>query len=103
MFPEDIKLLPVNDTSKQLVVDKKQFYSKKISEQASVYGGYTIKHGNYALKQTQDQIKAGRTVRNSGKQYKLVHSRRINPIPDPGKSRHCKQGLQFSNIFVLLI
>ncbi|CAG2230367.1 SENP6 [Mytilus edulis] len=83
MFPEDIKLLPVNDTSKQLVVDKKQFYSKKISEQASVYGGYTIKHGNYAVKQTQDPIKAGRTVRNSGKQYKLVHSRRINPIPDP--------------------
>ncbi|XP_063402611.1 sentrin-specific protease 6-like isoform X1 [Mytilus trossulus] len=83
MFPKDIKLLPVTDTSKQSVVDKKQFYSKKISEQASVYGGYTIKHGNYAVKQTQDPIKAGRTVRNSGKQYKLVHSRRINPIPDP--------------------
>ncbi|XP_052089832.1 sentrin-specific protease 6-like isoform X2 [Mytilus californianus] len=81
-FPDDIKLRPVTDSCKPLV-DKQKFYSNKISEQASVYGGYTIKHAGHTVKLTQDPIKSGRTVRNSGKQYKLVHTRRINTIPEP--------------------
>jgi hypothetical protein len=43
IFPKEIKLRPVTETqNRAIVIDKGKFYSNKISEQASVYGGYTV-------------------------------------------------------------
>jgi hypothetical protein len=80
IFPKEIKLRPVTETqNRAIVIDKGKFYSNKISEQASVYGGYTVKHIE------EGKVVTGRTVKNLGKQYKLVHTRKLIVPQEPGK------------------